>query len=361
MKPTHKPICWWHPTIMILLGLLIRPGYSEATKPEWDVDQLYQKRLEQTQTHYKNRTNHIRQMMELALWQNHESVQKQISRLWQSTMPSLPKQWRHFSHNKRTRSEVDFEKGTVTVEILLSEAEAMDSQEATQQFKEELSFLTNRARLSELLQIPDSELDESLTSPMVEETSQDGNISTYRVTFQLPSDHLQRRAERYSDIVLRESKKADLPPELVFSVIETESAFSPVAVSSAGAIGLMQLVPSSGGKEAYEALTGRSESPPRELLMNPTWNIQLGVKYLEILRDVYFPEVTDPQKQQLLMIAAYNTGPSNVRRGLDTHDPNQMSYSDLYHQLREHLPYAETRDYLKKVVQRIKHYKVVPA
>jgi soluble lytic murein transglycosylase-like protein len=99
----------------------------------------------------------------------------------------------------------------------------------------------------------------------------------------------------FGSIIYSEAKKNDLPPELVAAVAHTESKFVPTARSSAGAMGLMQLVPKTG------RWLGAKD------LMNPAQNIQAGAKYLRYLTDRFGG---DTQKA----LAAYNAGEGNVRR-----------------------------------------------
>lgn len=99
----------------------------------------------------------------------------------------------------------------------------------------------------------------------------------------------------FGSIIYAEAKKNDLPPELVAAVVHTESKFVPTARSSAGAIGLMQLVPRTGHWLGATDLT------------NPTQNITAGAKYLRYLTDRFGG---DTQKA----LAAYNAGEGNVRR-----------------------------------------------
>ena len=156
---------------------------------------------------------------------------------------------------------------------------------------------------------------------------------------------------------------ARLSRSLVFAVIKTESAFNPFAVSSAPAYGLMQLVPESGGRDAYRKAKGIDRAPTKEYLFDAANNIELGTTYLGmLLNDSVLQDVTDPLSREYCAIAAYNTGPSNVLRAF-ARDPaaalraiNALSPAEVYDALRRHLPYAETRNYLAKVVSAQKRY-----
>lgn len=99
----------------------------------------------------------------------------------------------------------------------------------------------------------------------------------------------------FGGIIYDEAKKNDLPPELLAAVVHTESKFVPTARSNRGAVGLMQLVPSTGRWLGADNLN------------DPAQNIQAGAKYLRYLTDRF---AGDQQKA----IAAYNAGEGNVRR-----------------------------------------------
>jgi soluble lytic murein transglycosylase-like protein len=116
----------------------------------------------------------------------------------------------------------------------------------------------------------------------------------------------------FGSIIYSEARKNDLPPELVAAVVNTESKFQPTARSGAGAVGLMQLVPSTGRWLGARDLT------------NPAQNIMAGAKYLKYLTERFNG---DQQKA----IAAYNAGEGNVRRfgGVP--------------------PFRETRNYVQRV------------
>ena len=105
-----------------------------------------------------------------------------------------------------------------------------------------------------------------------------------------------------------------ISPSLVFAVIRTESNFNPYAVSSAPAYGLMQLVPTSGGREAYRKAKGQDVAPSRDYLFDPANNVELGTAYLNVLMFNQLEAVEHNVSREYCVIAAYNTGPSNVFR-----------------------------------------------
>ncbi len=100
---------------------------------------------------------------------------------------------------------------------------------------------------------------------------------------------------------------------LVAAIIEAESSFNPCAVSHRGAVGLMQVMPATAGSDELANLT------------DPELNIDFGTGYLRHLLDLYEGDLE-------LTLAAYNAGPSNVRR-----------YGGVP-------PFRETRRYVERVL-----------
>jgi soluble lytic murein transglycosylase-like protein len=101
--------------------------------------------------------------------------------------------------------------------------------------------------------------------------------------------------EAYEDIILEAADKYDLNPALIRSVIETESAYDASAVSRAGALGLMQVMP------AVAASLGA------ENLLDPRENIMAGSQLLRELYDRYHGNLP-------LILASYNAGAAAVAR-----------------------------------------------
>ena len=93
-------------------------------------------------------------------------------------------------------------------------------------------------------------------------------------------DHIRKRAVVFQTDVNAQSQRQNLPPALVFAVMETESYFNPVAKSPAPAFGLMQLVPTSGAREAYRYVYNKDHVVSDTYLYDPKNNIELGSAYL---------------------------------------------------------------------------------
>ena len=172
----------------------------------------------------------------------------------------------------------------------------------------------------------------------------------------------QKQAEKYRALVLRYADQYKMSPSLVFAIIRTESNFNPYAVSSVPAYGLMQLVPTSGGREAYRRAKGEDVAPTRDYLFDPQNNVELGTAYLNVLMFKQLEEVANEISREYCVIAAYNTGPGNVLRTFSKNRTtavqqiNGLQPSALYDKLRSNLPYQETRNYLEKVTTYRKSY-----
>ncbi len=189
----------------------------------------------------------------------------------------------------------------------------------------------------------------------------DGKQIDY-VTFNLVKDFELKSSNKYAGIVKLYAKKYGLEESLVYAIIKTESNFNPYAVSHIPAYGLMQIVPSSAGRDAHRALEGKDGMPSKEVLFDPKNNIKYGTTYLNILFDKYLAGIKNKQSQEYCVISAYNTGASNVLRtfnkdknkALDT--INRLDSNSVYWKLKTALPYAETRRYIQKVTEAKKQF-----
>jgi soluble lytic murein transglycosylase len=137
----------------------------------------------------------------------------------------------------------------------------------------------------------------------------------------------------YFETIRKEAERRQLDPYLVASIIRQESGFEPTVVSSAGAVGLMQIMP---GEAAMIASSAGIGGMTREQLFDPETNIAMGAAE-------YAQKLQRMGGDHILAIAAYNAGEEAVGRWL-AQTPRQDV--DVF---VESIPYAETRLYVKSV------------
>jgi soluble lytic murein transglycosylase len=124
-----------------------------------------------------------------------------------------------------------------------------------------------------------------------------------------------------------------LPLELIYGVLRQESLYRADAVSSAGARGLMQLLPETA---RLTARAWKQPHPSAQDLFNPSVNVKLGAGQLRMLVDRFGGQLP-------VALAGYNAGPNAAARWL----PNVPIESDIW---IENIPYNETRTYVQRIV-----------
>lgn len=136
--------------------------------------------------------------------------------------------------------------------------------------------------------------------------------------------------EDYYDTVMKYSEEYSVPHELIFAVIKVESNFKSDAVSSAGAVGLMQMLPST--YEWLASLLGEPSFTP--MLYDPNVNIKYGTYYLQYL----YSKFGSWEKA----LIAYNWGEGNFAKFLEENGYTEGDYDSI--------PVRETRNYVQKVL-----------
>jgi len=183
----------------------------------------------------------------------------------------------------------------------------------------------------------------------------------YKANIKMPANSTIRKAKVFKDDVVENATKQQIPTELVYAIIHSESSFNPMARSYIPAFGLMQIVPKSAGIDSYKYLYKQKKLLSSSYLYNPSNNITIGSAYLHILYYKYLKKIKDPKSRLYCVIAAYNTGAGNVARTfIGSKNINKAALSinkltsiQVYQKLMKDLPYIETRKYLKKVNDRI--------
>ena len=148
---------------------------------------------------------------------------------------------------------------------------------------------------------------------------------------------------KYQSCIEKYSAEYDIPEEIIFSVIKVESGFRASVTSPVGAMGLMQMMPTT-----FEWLTGDyhlGENLPTVSLYDPEVNIRYGTYYLRYLKDKFGDWNT--------VLAAYNAGEGTVSKWLA--DERYSSDGKTLHTI----PIAETESYVKKVNNEIGIYRTL--
>lgn len=142
---------------------------------------------------------------------------------------------------------------------------------------------------------------------------------------------------KYEEYVEQNAAYYNVPREIVYAVIKTESNFKYDAVSNKGAVGLMQIMP-----DTFEWLTNKTgEDYGADKLYDPAVNIKYGVYLLSIL-----------QKEFLIwdtVYAAYNAGMGNVRKWLESEEYGSNGHL-------KSVPFKETSKFIAKVNEAKKMY-----
>lgn len=137
-----------------------------------------------------------------------------------------------------------------------------------------------------------------------------------------------------------------IDPAMVYAVARQESAFDTKALSSAGARGLMQLMP------ATAKTTAQRFNMPfdvNRLVTDPAYNTKLGAAHLGELLDVW-------KGSHVLAFASYNAGGGNVRKWIQAYGDPRQPQVDMVDWI-ERIPFNETRNYVQRVLENLTVYR----
>ena len=296
-----------------------------------------------------------------------------IAKKWDTVRLSTETAWVDYNATMDTRSEVDFAKGLIKVETVLPVktdslkhvSEKKISSQAEKVFQTETAL--KACILKDQVKNNDGELVSSsnvkkivkhLTPKFVKKVyiTRDG-VRRIKMSakIKMVDDHINIRAGQYANIVTGYAQKFGIAPHLILAIIHRESFFNPLAISRDGALGLMQLIPRHGGKDAYKYVYKKDNIPPENYFYDPRKNIELGVAYYYLLKNRYFGSIQNNTKKRYLSICAYNTGPTNIKRLTLLDTVKQINAPQLYALLKKKTP-PETHNYLKSVTRLSKKY-----
>ena len=144
----------------------------------------------------------------------------------------------------------------------------------------------------------------------------------------------------YEQLVKKYAKQYKVETALIYAMILEESRYRKDAISWAGAIGLMQIMPATGRQLARELKIRRFRT---SMLKDPEINIRMGTKYIGYLNSIF-------DDNAMLVTGAYNGGPGRMRRWLDTKNIKDLD------EFVEKITIRETRLHIKKVINSYDNY-----
>ena len=371
---------------------------------------------------------------EKKLREKREKFKNAVEKKWDTYKESTSKSYVSYSKDLSSRTIVDFEKGEVTIELIVDEEDPkndsydsnsdLDLRLFTTKVKVRSKLLSINPRLLNVLMMlflqedEDSNSDNSVNSSftkrlskLLKEKGDDGELilkdqlvdasgkavetvgNTLGIAKDLISDktkkvrmhfakdgkkrtiisikiplsdnHMEKRRERYKELIEIEARRFNIPTEIALAIAETESAFNPKAKSHVPAYGLMQLVPKTGARDAYQWIYKKDKFISGRYLYKPRNNVELGCAYLSMIRHHYFSAIRDDELAYICAIPAYNTGVGNVSKALinktnireASKKANKMNKDELYDKLYSDLSSKEAKNYLKKVWKRKENYK----
>jgi membrane-bound lytic murein transglycosylase C len=226
--------------------------------------------------------------------------------------------------------------------------------------KEVVNFATNKVKKNKILKKP----------------SKVKNNFVFTIKIKLPSDAFLAKARKFKQDVLKRANQFNIQAPFIYSIIHTESSFNPMARSYVPAFGLMQIVPTTAGADAYKMLYGKKKILTPGYLYNSHNNILIGSAYLKRIYYGYMRKIKNPVSRFYCSVAAYNTGAGNVACAFNSPEKdskgvtvcrrsrgdyniikaapkiNSMTPHQVYNYLLANLKYDEPKHYLKRVSKR---------
>lgn len=328
---------------------------------------------------------------------------KELSKFWDKPEMSTKKSWVSYAKDKKTKTNVDFEKETIIVQtiassakeakenlqIALAKAVTIDTKTVQEtdplekiiaKIKKPSGVVNSKVKAEPILSTvifkkPPTRtsvrtyVDKHISTPSikVEKSNKIKHSNVYSVSVKMPANSMVKRSKIYHQRIKENSKIQKLPMPLVFAIMHSESNFNPRARSHIPAFGLMQIVPKTAGIDSYNYLYKKKKLVTGSYLYDSTNNIKMGTAYLHILYYRYLRKIKDPDSRLYCTIAAYNTGAGNIayaftkKYNMNKAAPliNAMTPKEVYAKLLKDLRWDEPKHYLKKVSKRMSQYKKV--
>ena len=375
----------------VAIGLFLGLSLFGAQNYKSQMDEFYK---------YKKQVYNDFESYKKAQEKAYNEYKKEIGVFWEKPKLSTKKEWVAYSKDKKTRSDVDFENNTITIETI-----AKDKKEALKKLQNSLAkvvtidtktaikkdpLIQKLQKIKKPSNVIDSKIDSKpILAPVVfkekptikklkkfvyknvndkkikkRKSKKVKDAFVYKVVVKLPKDATYKRSKIYENEIRQNASKQKLPLSLVFAIMHTESCFNPRARSHVPAYGLMQIVPHTAGVDSYKYLYKVKKIPSSTYLYNSKNNIRLGSAYLHILYYSYLKRIKNPQSRLYCTIAAYNTGTGNIAWAF-THKYNikyaakiinKLTPEEVYNRLLRDLKYDEPKYYLKRVRKRMNIY-----
>ncbi|MDR1976823.1 MAG: murein transglycosylase domain-containing protein [Campylobacteraceae bacterium] len=310
------------------------------------------------------------------------NLKKAVVNVWgeKDAKEPAPKEYVKYLDNYKSRALIDYEKGFVQVETV-------DTKEPKESLKKAIKtallmpfnpsgedlFNSNDIKLGDEPYLYNEVLDnegepirwewraQKFADFLVGQKLQTKNLQNgaklYFVHIDMSKKHENIRAQKYQNIVNKYATKYGVEPKLIYAIIKTESDFNQYAISRTGAVGLMQIVPSTAGADAYRELYKKDGQPTRNYLFDAQNNIEMGTLYLDILKSRYLKDITDKTSKEYCVISSYNGGSGLVLKAFHSDkskafkEINRQTPQQIYKILTTKVDSEETRRYIVKVVE----------
>ena len=361
-------------------------NYIEQTQNTQIIQLENEKLIEQNSVYYNNIVENARKY-----------YRGYVAKDWgeENVKLSDKKTFTQYSEDMKSREHVDFEKGEVTLEVVTNVGEKVQLEmfeENLENLKhEDLNQAINKDPVAKLAkeylnkkqivtQVDTKPQTSKFLDGLITQTKikakdiqekvislQDGQKKKIvSVTIKMVPKHLEKRASRYKSDVMLQAKRFNIPPSHILATMQTESYFNPLAVSHVPAYGLMQIVPTTAGKDAYYALKGKKKLLPPAYLYNAQNNIELGTQYIQIIKENYLKGVSNPESLFYCSATSYNAGIGTLiksftgsykKRKEAIAKINAMTPEEVYTHLRtsKRLNH-EAKSYVKKIKEYSQNY-----
>ncbi|WDI78879.1 transglycosylase SLT domain-containing protein [Candidatus Purcelliella pentastirinorum] len=163
-----------------------------------------------------------------------------------------------------------------------------------------------------------------------------------------------KTVEKWNKLILDASKKYKINIKLIISLIKIESNGNPCAISKSNAIGLMQIKPSTAGKEVYKYRKIEGQ-PSKKKLKNPKINIDIGTNYIYLLQYKMLNKIKNKKILRYAIIVSYVGGIGALlkifskKQEISMKIINKISPNKFLWYIKTKHPYKQIYKYLIKV------------